>query len=284
MTIIQEKLPAPQRDVRRSRIENIYAILSGDDSTERACADIPPAECTDLPRNYVLNVLNGAASKLAEQVASAKLVLPWLLGALGAPALFVGLLLPLRQTGTLLPQLAVAGYIRRYPVRKWFWVVSAMVQVLMLLAMVAAALMLPPAAAGAGIVGGLLVFSMARGVGSVAFQDVTGKTIPKGRRGRMLAARGMIGGLLTVAVGLAIKFAFDEEAALRPSLVLLFGGAVLWLIAGLAFAGMTESPGAVAGGRNALGSAKQPGSRILSRRLIILLRRRAPCRASVSPG
>ena len=255
MTIIQEKLPAPQRDVRRSRIENIYAILSGDDSTERACADIPPAECTDLPRNYVLNVLNGAASKLAEQVASAKLVLPWLLGALGAPALFVGLLLPLRQTGTLLPQLAVAGYIRRYPVRKWFWVVSAMVQVLMLLAMVAAALMLPPAAAGAGIVGGLLVFSMARGVGSVAFQDVTGKTIPKGRRGRMLAARGMIGGLLTVAVGLAIKFAFDEAAALRPSLVLLFGGAVLWLIAGLAFAGMTESPGAVAGGRNALGEA-----------------------------
>ncbi len=90
--------------------------------------------------------------------------------------------------------------------------------------------------------------------------------------------------LLLVRFQKAIKFAFDEAAALRPSLVLLFGGAVLWLIAGLAFAGMTESPGAVAGGRNALGSAKQPGSRILSRRLIILLRRRAPCRASVSPG
>lgn len=255
MTTIQEKPPSPAPNARRSRVEAVYAILSGEDSTERACADIPPAECTNLPRNYVLNVLNGAASKLAEQVASAKIVLPWLLSALGAPALFVGLLLPLRQTGSLLPQLAVAGHIRRYSQRKWFWVVAAMVQVLMLLAMIAAAIMLPPTAAGIGIVVGLLVFSVCRGVGSVAFQDVTGKTIPKGRRGKLLAARGMIGGLLTIVAGLAIRAVFGDTAAMRPALVLLFGGAVLWLIAGLAFAGITESPGAVAGGRNALREA-----------------------------
>lgn len=255
MTTIQEKLPSSGTDARPSRMEDIYAILSGDDSTERACTDIPPAECTNLPRNYVLNVLNGAASKLAEQVASAKFVLPWLLGALGTPTFFVGLLLPLRQTGSLLPQLAVAGRIRRYPVRKWFWVVSAMVQVLILLAMIAAAVMLTPAAAGVGIVAGLIVFSICRGVGSVAFQDVTGKTIPKGRRGKLLAARGMIGGLLTIVVGLAIKAASGDNTAMRPALVLLFGGALLWLIAGLAFAGMTESPGAVSGGRNALREA-----------------------------
>jgi len=255
LTTIQEKLPSPASNARRRRIEAFYAILSGDDSTERACADIPPAECTNLPRNYVLNVLNGAASKLAEQVASAKIVLPWLIGALGAPALFVGLLLPLRQTGSLLPQLAVAGYIRRYSLRKWFWVVSAMVQVLMLLAMIAAAIMLPPTAAGIGIVASLLVFSVCRGVGSVAFQDVTGKTIPKGRRGKLLAARGMIGGLLTIVAGLAVKAAFGDTTAMRPALVLLFGGAFLWLIAGLAFAGIKESPGAVSGGRNALREA-----------------------------
>ena len=148
MTTIQEKPPLPEAEARRSRVEAIYARLSGEDTSERACTDIPPEECTNLPHNFVLNVLNGAASKLAEQVASAKLVLPWLLGALGAPPVFVGLLLPLRQTGSLLPQLAVAGRIRRYPVRKWFWVVAAMVQVVMLLAMVAAAVLLPPSAAG----------------------------------------------------------------------------------------------------------------------------------------
>jgi hypothetical protein len=253
--ILPDPPPQAAGDSRRTRIEQIYLILSGDDSYERACTDIPPAECTNLPNNYVMNVLNGAASKLAEQVASAKLVLPWLLGAMGAPAVFVGLLLPLRQTGSLLPQLAISGYIRRYPIRKWFWVVAALVQVLMLLAIIAAAVTLPPGAAGAGIAICLLVFSIARGVGSVAFQDVTGKTIPKGRRGRMLAARGMIGGLLTIGVGLALRASFSPAGDMRPALVLLFGGAMLWLLAALAFAAVNESPGAVTGGRNTLGEA-----------------------------
>jgi len=152
-----------------------------------------------------MNVLNGTACKLAEQVASAKLVLPWLLSAIGAPSVYVGLLLPLRQAGTLLPQLSISGYIRSFPIRKWFWVGSALVQVATLLAILAAALTLPPSTASLAIVGCRVIFSVARGVGSVAFQDVAGKTIPKGKRGKMLAARGMIGVLLTIAVGLALK-------------------------------------------------------------------------------
>jgi hypothetical protein len=39
---------------------------------------------------------NALGLKLTEQVASAKLALPWLLGAIGAPASFVGILPPLR--------------------------------------------------------------------------------------------------------------------------------------------------------------------------------------------
>ena len=202
-----------------------------------------------------MNVLNGAASKLAEQVASAKLALPWLLSAMGAPAIFIGLLLPLRQTGTLLPQLAVAGYIRRYPIRKWFWVGSALIQVAMLMAIMAAAIALPLISASVCIVLSLLIFSMARGVGSVAFQDVTGKTIPKGKRGKMLAARSMIGGLLTIGVGLGLKAYFSPSANLQPALVLIGCGAVLWVIAALAFAAVKEESGAVAGGRNALREA-----------------------------
>ncbi len=237
---------------QRSNLERVYMILSGDDRYDRACSAIPDSECSALPKNYVMNVLNGAASKLAEQVASAKLVLPWLLSAIGAPSFFVGLLLPLRQAGTLLPQLAISGYIRSFPIRKWFWVGSALVQVAALLAILAAALTLPPSTASLGIIGCLLIFSVARGVGSVAFQDVTGKTIPKGKRGKMLAARGMIGGLLTIAVGLALKTNFDASADLQPVLVLVLGGAILWLLAALAFAAVKEAPGAVAGGRNML--------------------------------
>ena len=77
-----------------SRIKLVYTILSGDDEFDRACKIIPDSLCTNLPRNYVMNVINGAASKLAEQVASAKVVLPWLLSTMGAPAYIIGFLLP----------------------------------------------------------------------------------------------------------------------------------------------------------------------------------------------
>ncbi len=237
---------------KRSRLERVYVILSGDDRYDRACASIPDSECSALPKNYVLNVLNGAASKLAEQVASAKLVLPWLLSAIGAPSAYVGLLLPLRQAGTLLPQLAISGYIRSFPIREWFWVGSALVQVAALLAILAAALILPPPTASLAIVGCLVIFSVARGVGSVAFQDVTGKTIPKGKRGKMLAARGMIGGVLTIVVGLLLNSFFGTSTDVQPVLILILGGAILWFMAAMTFAAVKEAPGAVAGGRNML--------------------------------
>ena len=58
-------------------------------------------------RSYLLNVANGACTKLAEQLASPGLVLPWLLGAIGAPAGLAGLLMPVKQAGSLAPQLLV---------------------------------------------------------------------------------------------------------------------------------------------------------------------------------
>lgn len=213
---------------RRNRIEMAYTILSGDDQLDRACKTIPDSFCTSLPSNWVMNVVNGAASKPAEQVASAKVVLPWLLSTMGAPAYLVGFLLPLRQAGSLLPQMIISGQMRRFPVRKWFWATTAIVQAMMLMLMIAAALTLPPLTAGMLVAVFLLVFSLARGVGSLSFQDVTGKTIPKGRRGRMLAARSMIGGLLTIAVGIGLKTMKSDEGGFVAALVLLFCGALLW--------------------------------------------------------
>jgi hypothetical protein len=98
-----------------------YQILSGDDDVERACASIPDSVCTALPRNYFLNLLNGACGKLAQHIASPGLVIPWLLAALGASPLLIGLVVPVRQAAGLIPQMAAAAFIRGYPVRKWFW-------------------------------------------------------------------------------------------------------------------------------------------------------------------
>ncbi|MEA5445060.1 MFS transporter [Gammaproteobacteria bacterium AB-CW1] len=239
-----------------------YAVLSGDDQTDRLCQAIPESACTNLPRNYLLNVSNGASSKLAEQVAGPNVVLPWLLAALGAPAFLIGLLMPIKQAGSLLPQLAIAGLIRSVARRKFFWIFSGLTQAACLLLMVPAAVFLPAHEAGWAIVILLAIYAIASGTASVAFQDVVGKTIPKGRRGRLLANRAAIGGALTIAAGLLINQYIGRGEDMVVYLGLIFLGAILWFLAAGLFGLIREEPGATAGGRNAIDEASQ-GLRLL---------------------
>lgn len=237
--------------------DRAYAILSGDDDFDRTCEAIPEAACTAVPRNFLLNLANGAATKLAEQIASPGLVLAWLMSAVGAPLAFTGFLVPIRQAGALLPQLAAAARIRAAPRRKLFWAGAGTVQALALATMIPAVLILPPVAAGCAILVLLAVFSMASGVGSVAFQDVVAKTIPKARRGRLLASRAAVGGALAIAVALYLHLGPDLSDRVWPILVLVGAAALLWLMGAGFFAAIDEEPGETAGGRNPLAEARE---------------------------
>ncbi len=242
-------------------LERAYDFVSGD-AEERACADIPESACSDLPRNFFLNAANGAATKLAERIAGPDLVLAWLLAAVGAPSFLTGFLMPVRRGGSLLPQLAVAGHIRGRPTRKRYWVGAGLTQAAALGLMIPAVLALSGAAAGVVVIALLAVFSLASGVGSVAYKDVLAKTVPRGRRGRLLALRATLGGALALGAGLALKFGPGKEAALGVYAALLGGAAALWLCAAGIFAAIHEAPGATEGGRNALAEARA-GRRLL---------------------
>ncbi len=231
-------------------LERVYRVLSGDDSDERACEAIPDSACTDVPRNYVCNVGNGAASKLAEQIGGPNLVLPWLLSTIGAPAFIIGFLMPIKQAGSLAPQLLVSGQIRRLARRKWVWVGSGVIQALMLVLIALVALTLDPLLAGLLVLLLFAVFSVFSGVASVAFQDVTGKTIPKGRRGRMLSNRAAIGGLLTLVAGLILHYGVGDSANEFTYAGMVVMAAGLWIIAAWLFAIIQEERGATQGGRN----------------------------------
>jgi hypothetical protein len=200
----------------------------------------------------MLNATSGTASKLAEALANPGLALTWLLATIGAPATLTGFLVPVRQAGSLLPQLAIAGKIRSAPRRKWYWAGGGFVQALSLILMLAAAGFLEGVAGGIAIVGLLAVFSIASGFGSVAFSDVVGKTIPKGRRGALLSARATSGGLLALAAGLLMRAYLSNEASVTPYLLLLGAAGALWIVASTLFALIGEEPGAITGGRNAL--------------------------------
>ncbi len=235
--------------------ERVYEVVAGEED-ERACEAIPDEACQEVPGNFLLNALNGASTKLAEQLASPGLVLPWMLGAVGAPAALVGVLVPVRRAGSLLPQLAVAGRIRAYPRRKWFWVGAGAVQAVALASMIPAIVLLPPMPAGLAVVAALAIFSVASGVGSVAFKDVLAKTIPRGRRGRLLGVRATAGGLLALGAAAGLRFWLQEDESLAPYVALLLSAALLWMLGSVFFAAIREVEGATEGGRSALEEAR----------------------------
>lgn len=60
--------------------------------------------------------------------------------------------MPVKQAGSLIPQLAVAGRIRAFRLRKWFWTAAGGVQSVCLLLMAVVAVSAPPDLAGAAVV------------------------------------------------------------------------------------------------------------------------------------
>lgn len=240
-----------QKDISQTQL---YEWLTGDDDS-RMCDDIPDGACQEQPRNFFLHLLASLGNKLADELSSARLVLPWLLGIIGAPVWMVGLLVPIREAGALLPQLFVAGFIRLKPQRKWVWVAGATVQAIAAAVLALLALMGSGAMGGALVLAALILLSLARGLSSIATKDVLGKTIAKRRRGTLMGWSGSIAGAATLVAG-GVLVTFGDRpghVALATLLGVAAGG---WLLNALCAARINEVPGAVEGGENAWDSIK----------------------------
>ena len=239
----------------KNKLESLYDLVTGDEDA-RVCKDIPDRACNDQPHNFFAYLSANLLGKVADEIASAKLILPWLFGALGVPAAFVGFLVPIRESGVLLPQLAVAAFIRHLAIRKWVWVSGAGLSAAALILMGLAGMSLTGVSAGWMLLAALVVFSLSRGLCSVSAKDVLGKTVSKSRRGRLMGLSSGIAGTLTLFIGLGIEtLGRDAGAVLLSGLLLL--GAALWLPAIFSFASLREQPGATEGGGNAFSTAMQ---------------------------
>ena len=96
--------------------------------------------------------------------------------------------------------------------------------------------------AGWLIIALLTVFSLARGVASIAAKDTLGKTVSKGKRGRVNGHSATIAGLAAAAVGLYLAF---SPPATRPPWLLyamIAAGGVSWLLAAGAFCASSSFP------------------------------------------
>ena len=225
-----------------------------DEEDARVCKDIDARACREMPRSFVLQVTAQFLTKLGDAIASPKTVLAWVMASVQAPTALVALLVPIRESGSLIPQLFIASYVRRLPERKWVWVAGAILQALAMLGIGVSALMLRGVVAGWTIIGLLVVFSLARGLSSVAAKDVLGKTVAKTRRGQLTGWSASAAGLVSLGVGALLLFAAtgsgNDSASLLAALLLAASG--LWLLAATVYARIPELPGETTGGGNAI--------------------------------
>lgn len=234
------------------KIERLYEYLA-DEEDARVCTDISDDACRVVPANFLITFITQFLTKLADALASAKIVLPWLMTSAGAPAFFSGLLVPIRESGSLLPQLLIGGFIRGHGVRKWFFVTGSLLQGLTVVAMAWVGLSLDGVVGGTALLLLLALFSLARGLCSVASKDVLGKTIPKTRRGLLTGYCASAAGLVAIGAGASLTLISRPDAEVYAFLLVAAG--LCWIVAAAAYAMIREYSGATEGGGNALKKA-----------------------------
>lgn len=204
------------------------------------------------PRAFTLILVSSFLTKLGDAIASPKTTLAWLTTVVGAPAFVLGFLVPIRESGSMIPQLFVGGVVRQLPIRKWVWVFGSVGQFLCIAGIGLTAWYLDGVAAGWAILLLIALFSLARCFNSVASKDVMGKAIPKQRRGRLTGWATGAAGLLSVVVGIVLMLPITGR--LDESLLgtLLVAAGLLWLIAAGIYAQVPEQPGEVGHRRSPL--------------------------------
>jgi hypothetical protein len=213
-------------------VDSIYERLANEEDA-RVCTDISDEACRYVPANFLRIVGSSILTKTGDALINPKTVLAWLVNFMGAPAYVLALLVPVRESGSLIPQLAIATWVRRKPIRKWIWVLGASLQGAAVAGIGVIAFMLRGVAAGIAVLAAVVLFSLARGLCSVSSKDVLGKTIPKTRRGRVGGIAAGLSGVFVVLVGFGISVGKPADAGALFYAALMLGAAVLWWLADL---------------------------------------------------
>lgn len=230
--------------------DNIYNKLVNEEDA-RVCKAIDEKACKVVPGNFLLTIISYFFNKLADAVANAKVVLPWIMESLNVPLFLISFLVPIKESGSLLPQLFIAAYVRKLPIRKWVWSLGTFLQALCMFGIAIVAWNMEGLNAGLAIIALLTAMSLARGLCSVAAKDVVGKTIPKTRRGALNGLSAMLAGLLVVVLGVYFLLNGEKPFSAQNFGVLLSLAGFFWILASITYGQIKEYPGETDGGGNA---------------------------------
>lgn len=194
----------------------------------------PSQESANARRFVWSNGLQG----VGDQLLSGKTVLPWLFSAAGVPSFFTGLLVPLRESGSMLPQAALTPWVVSHPARKRLWVLGSVGQGVCAAIIAAAAVLVRGPLLGLIVCLALAVLAVLRALCSLTGKDVQGRTISKGRRGVVTGRATQLGGAVTLITGGVL--AVLGELPRWGLAVLLAIGAATWFLAAAVFRSIEE--------------------------------------------
>lgn len=194
----------------------------------------PSQESANARRFVWSNGLQG----VGDQLLSGKTVLPWLFSAAGVPGFFTGLLVPLRESGSMLPQAALTPWVVSHPARKRLWVLGSVGQGVCAAIIAAAAVLVRGPLLGLIVCLALAVLAVLRALCSLTGKDVQGRTISKGRRGVVTGRATQLGGAVTLITG-GILAVLGELPRWGLALLLAIGAAT-WFLAAAVFRSIEE--------------------------------------------
>lgn len=213
-----------------STAEGVFSRIAG----EEGAGQPGPSE----GRNGLRHIAALSMTKVADGLIDPKLVLAWLLTALGAPAVFAGALVPIREAGALLPQMPLAALLQRLARRKWIWVLGSAGQGLAAGMIVLAALSLEGQAAGLAICAALALLAVCRAACSVSYKAILGKTVSLSRRGAVTGLAGSASSVGVLVFAALLILGPGQSAGLVIAAIAL--AALFWGAAALLFTTLEE--------------------------------------------
>lgn len=194
----------------------------------------------NLPTNYFLFLLSNTATKLGDTLSNPKTVLTWVMSFVNAPVYLISFIVPIRESGSMLPQIFLASIVKSKKQRKYIYVLGAILQFVSVLAMGFITLFFNDAFAGWLLIVALIVFSFSRSLCSLSSKDVLGKTIPKKIRGKLKGYTVSISGVLVLLAGLFMLYKSKTDANIYFYSSVLFAASCMWLFAAFLFANIKE--------------------------------------------
>lgn len=185
-------------------------------------------------RSFRSIIASNCFIRIGDTLSDPKTILTWLLSALGSPAFAVSILVPIRESGSMLPQIFLASYIKKFPKRKPIYTTGLITQFICIIAIGIAALFLSPILASSIAMIALAFFATARAFCSITSKDILGRAIPKGRRGKLSGIASTLSGIFATALAIILLTSRDQN---DPKLLatIIIGAGFMWLIAGISY-------------------------------------------------